>query len=189
MLLGPTIPCLIELFFASHARAWLWRPAAARQVGDETSAQGCAVGFHASGYLPGPAAMRHISLAGRAPLRSLLLEGVPLERAVDLGLISPLSLAAPGAAAGDEGAHAELAKALSAEARSTAEMLVGGDARAADESEFCTDGPPGLDAKSSGGNAACMRRSNGSRTGESSAQDSSFSRAQSEILRLLQGVS
>ena len=54
------------------------------------------VGFYGTGHMPGPAAMRHISHAGRVTLRTLLLDGVPLEEAVRLGLVSTLSLVASG---------------------------------------------------------------------------------------------
>jgi len=76
---GPTCPPLRELFFGANARAWLLR--------DDVNMRG---------YVPGPTAMQHLSHSGTSTLRTLLLDGLPLDHAVALGVVSAHSLEGDG---------------------------------------------------------------------------------------------
>ena len=76
VLCGDTCPPLLDLFFACHARAWHAKSA---------------VGFGATGYVPGPTAFHGLSHLGRATLRSLLLHGLPLTPAIDARIVSARS--------------------------------------------------------------------------------------------------
>mmetsp|Transcript_154420 Transcript_154420/g.268960 ORF Transcript_154420/g.268960 Transcript_154420/m.268960 type:complete len:1041 (+) Transcript_154420:82-3204(+) len=74
MLCGPTCPALLELFFGAKVRTISF-------------AEG-RIGFHCSGFMPGPSMFQALNHLGSATLKKMLLQGLEIEEAIQLGVVA-----------------------------------------------------------------------------------------------------